>query len=140
MWTSHIYKPLLQRGKNMSSKAAELYKYYVTAFAAIPDQERRKILNDVLDPQVIYRNPRMEGTGPQIVIDDIHDFQSRFPGGSFTLRSVSEHHDVALMEWQLIGADGVPGVRGHDAIRLTPEGKFGQIITFAPSTPEPQAS
>jgi len=123
----------------MPSKAVELYKHYVTAFAAIPDQERRKILDAVLDTEIIYRNPRMEGTGHQILIDDINDFQSRFPGGRFVLYSVSEHHDVALMEWQLIGADGVPGVRGHDAIRLTPTGKFGQIITFAPSTPEPQA-
>jgi hypothetical protein len=124
----------------MSSKAAELYKHYVTAFAAIPDEERRKILNSVLDAEVIYRNPTMEGTGPQIILDDIHIFQSKFPGGRFTLHSISEHHDVALMEWQLIQADGEPGVRGHDAVRITPEGKFGQITTFAPSTPEPQAS
>lgn len=82
----------------------------------------------------------MEGTGPQIILDDIHIFQSKFPGGRFTLYSVSEHHDVGLMEWQLILADGTPGVRGHDAVRLTPEGKFAQIVTFAPSTTEPQVA
>ena len=118
----------------MPSKAVELYKHYVTAFAAISDQERLKILDSVLDMEIIYRNPRMEGTGHQILIDDIHDFQARFPGGQFALHSVSEHHDVALMEWQLILADGKPGVRGHDAVRVTSEGKFGHIVTFAPST------
>jgi hypothetical protein len=82
----------------------------------------------------------MEGTGHQIIIDDIHDFQSKFPGGHFVLHSFSEHHDVALMEWQLILADGTPGVRGHDDIRITPEGKLAQIVTFAPSTLESQAS
>ncbi len=124
----------------MPSKAVELYKHYATAFSAISDQERRKILDSVLETDIIYRNPTMEGTGHQIVIDDINDFQAKFPGGQFALHSVSEHHDVALMEWQLILADGTPGVRGHDAIRVTPEGKFGQIVTFAPSTLEPQAS
>ena len=121
----------------MPSKAVELYKRYVTAFSAISDQERRKILDSVLDTKVLYRNPTMEGTGPQIVIDDIQQFQTKFPGGQFSLYSVSEHHDVALMEWQLILADGTPGVRGHDAIRVTPEGQFGQIVTFAPSTVVP---
>ena len=124
----------------MPSKAVELCKYYVTAFAAISDQERRKILDSVLDTEIIYRNPRMEETGHQIIIiDDINEFQAKFPGGQFALHSVSEHHDLALMEWQLILADGTPGVRGHDAIRVTPEGKFGHIVTFAPSTLEPQA-
>lgn len=124
----------------MPSKAVELYKRYAEAWAAISDQERRAILASVLDTDILYRIPRMEGKGHQIVIDDITDFQSKFPGGQFALHSVSEHHDVGLMEWQLILPDGTPGVRGHDAIRVTAEGKLGQIITFAPSTLEPQAS
>jgi hypothetical protein len=78
-------------------------------------------LDSVLETDVIYRIPRMEGTGHQIIINDINDFQSKFPGGHFVLHSFSEHHDVALMEWQLILANGTPSVRGHDAIRLTPE-------------------
>ncbi len=123
----------------MPSKAIELYKHYVTAFSAIPDQERRTILDAVLDTQIAYRNPTMEGAGHQIVLDDIHIFQAKFPGGRFALHSSSEHHDLALMEWQLILADGTPGVRGHDAVRITPEGRFDSIVTFAPSTPEPEA-
>ena len=78
-----------------------------------------------------------EGKFHQAADDEI---AANFPGGQFALHSVSEHHDVALMEWQLILADGTPGVRGHDAIRVTPEGKFGHIVTFAPSTLEPRAS
>jgi hypothetical protein len=125
----------------MPSKAVELYKHYATAFSAISDQERRRILDSVLETNVIYRNPRMEGRGPQIIIDNINDyFQAKFPGGQFVLHSFSEHHDVALMEWQLILADGTLGVRGHDTIRVTPEGTFAQIVTFAPPTLEPQAS
>jgi hypothetical protein len=122
----------------MPSKAVELYKHYIKAFFPISDQERREILASVLDTEINYRNPRMEGKGHQIVIDDINDFHSRFPGGHFALHSVSEHHDVALMEWQMILADGTPSVLGHDAVRLTPEGKFAQIITFAPSKPQPK--
>jgi len=124
----------------MASKAVELYQHYATAFSAISNEERRKILDSAVDKEVVYRIPRTEGTGHQIIIDDINEFQKNFPGGRFALHSASEHHDVALMEWQLILADGTPSVRGHDTVRITPEGKFGQIITFAPSTLEPQAS
>lgn len=72
-----------------------------------------------------------------MVIEDMTEFQAKFPGGKFALRSVSEHHDVALMEWQLILPDGTPAVLGHDAIWVTAGGKLGQIITFAPATQEP---
>ena len=121
----------------MPSKLVDLYKRYVSAWSAISDQERLNILNTVLATDITYRIPRMEGTGQPIVIDDMNEFQTKFPGGRFALHSVSEHHDVALMEWQLILPDGTPGVLGHDAIRVTPEGKLGQIVTFAPSTLEP---
>ena len=47
---------------------------------------------------------------------------------------------MALMEWQLILADGTLSVRGHDAVRVTTEGKFASIVTFAPFTLVPQAS
>jgi hypothetical protein len=120
----------------MSSRAVELYKQYVQAWAAISDQERRRILDSVLESDVSYRIPRMEGTGHAIVIEDMNEFQTKFPGGKFALHSFSEHHDVALMEWQLIQPDGTPSILGHDAVRVTPGGKFGQIITFAPSTLE----
>ena len=121
----------------MSSGAVSLYKQYLEAWPAISDQERRDILASVLEPDVLYRIPRMEGAGHAIVIEDMNEFQAKFPGGKFALHSVSEHQDVALMEWQLILPDGTPSVLGHDAIRVTPGGKLGQIITFAPSTLEP---
>lgn len=120
----------------MSSKAVELYQQYVKAWAPITAEERSNILESVLEKDIHYRIPRMEGTGHSIVIEDINDFQTKYPGGKFSLYSVSGHHDVALMEWQLILPDGTPSVRGHDAVRVTPEGKLGQIITFAPSTQE----
>ena len=117
----------------MPLASVDLYKRYAEAWQAISDLERRNIVDSVLDTDIIYRIPGMEGTGHVIVINDMNGFQARFPGGKFALHSVSKHHDVALMEWQLILPDGTPSMLGHDAIRITPEGKLGQIITFAPS-------
>lgn len=125
--------PSIKENKNMSSTTVDLYKRYAEAWSAIPDLERRSIVDAVLDTGIIYRIPEMEGTGHACVINDMNGFQAKFPGGKFALHSFSEHHDVALMEWRLILPDGTPSMLGHDAIRVTREGKLGQIITFAPS-------
>lgn len=120
----------------MSSEAVALYKQYAKAFAPMPALERQQILDATVATDVVYRTPFTENMGHDIILQDIATFQAKFPGGSFTLYSASEHHDVALMEWQLILADGTPAVRGHDAVRITPAGRLGSIVTFAPSTLE----
>lgn len=117
----------------MDSRTVELYKRYAPAFSAASEEERREILQAVVEEDVVCRIPRLEGRGLQILLDDIQEFQTNFPGGKFAVRSVSEHHDVALMEWQLILADGTESVRGHDAIRVSAGGKIAEIVTFAPS-------
>ena len=119
----------------MPSNAVELYQQYVEAWSAISDENRRSILQSVVEPEVIYRIPRMEGTGHAIILQDMTEFQEKFPGGRFALHSVSEHHDLALMEWQLILPDGTASVLGHDAVQVSPDGKLARITTFAPSTP-----
>jgi hypothetical protein len=124
----------------MQSTLVSLYREYVNAWSAISDHERREILHRVLATDAVYRIPRMEGKGHQIVIDDMNEFQAKMPGGKFALHSTSGHHNVALMEWQLILPNGTAGVLGHDAIRLGIGSKLEQIITFAPSALDQQSS
>jgi hypothetical protein len=47
------------------------------------------------------------------------------------------HHDVALLTWLLVQADGTVLAKGHDQIRVSPEGKIVDLLTFAPSVSEP---
>jgi hypothetical protein len=53
------------------------------------------------------------------------------------MEDVSAHHDVALLTWLLVQADGTVLVKGHDQIRVSPEGKIVNLITFAPSVSKP---
>ena len=71
------------------------------------------------------------------MIEDMATFQSKFPGGHFDVGDVSAHHDVALLTWVLIQPDGKEVARGHDQLRVSPEGKIASIVTFAPSVPQP---
>ena len=64
-------------------------------------------------------------------------FQQKFPGGRFDVADVSAHHDVALLTWVLVQADGTIFARGHDQIRVSREGKIANLITFPPSVSAP---
>ena len=58
-------------------------------------------------------------------------------GGYFDVEDVSTHHDVALLTWLLVQPDGTVLAKGHDQIRVSPEGKIVELLTFAPSVSEP---
>jgi hypothetical protein len=122
----------------MSSTAVSIWSEYAKAWAPISDHERRKIIAQTLDPKIAYTAASMVCEGHEGVIQDIEGFQANFPGGHFFLYSKSVHHDVALIEWQLILSDGTESVLGHDAIHISAEGKIDSIATFAKATPEPK--
>jgi hypothetical protein len=84
-----------------------------------------------------YSTRLHESGGRQTVIEDMAAFQQKFPGGHFDVGDVSAHHDVALLTWVLVQADGTVFAKGHDEISVQPEGKIVNLITFPPSVSKP---
>ena len=119
-----------------SQEIWKLYERYVEAWSAIPGEQRRAIVTEVLAEDIDYFTPQFKG-GPETVIEDIEGFQKKFPGAHFDVEDESIHHDVALFTWVLIQSDGTALVKGHDQIRISPAGRIASLITFAPSTPKP---
>jgi hypothetical protein len=114
----------------------KLYEKYVEAWSAISDEQRATIVADVLAKDVDYFTPNCRG-GREVVIEDMAGFQTKFPGAHFDIEDISAHHEVALFTWVLIQPDGTALVKGHDQIRLSPEGKIASLITFGKSEPKP---
>jgi hypothetical protein len=50
---------------------------------------------------------------------------------------VSSHHNVALLTWVIIQADGKEFARGGDQITVDRNGQISKITTFAPSVKDP---
>jgi hypothetical protein len=71
------------------------------------------------------------------IIGDMAAFQKKYPGGHFEVGDVSAHDNFALLTWVMILPDGKVLARGHDAIRVSAEGKIVSVITFAPSVGKP---
>ena len=117
--------------------AYKLYQKYVEGWKAISDEERARIAAEVLDENAEYATPQHETGGRDTMIQDMAAFQKQFPGGRFDVGDVSAHHDVALLTWVLVTADEKEVARGHDQIRVSPEGKIASLITFAPSVSQP---
>jgi hypothetical protein len=114
----------------------KLYAQYANAWKANSDQQRTTMLADVLDKDFHYLTPDYEGA-LDTLLADMAGIQKKVPGGYFDVEDVSTHHDVALLTWLLVQADGTVLAKGHDQIRVSPEGKIVDLLTFAPSVSKP---
>lgn len=117
--------------------AYKLYSKYVEGWKAVSPEVRAQIAAEVIAENAAYATPQHETGNRETMIEDMASFQAQFPGGRFDVGDVSAHHDVALLTWVLITADEKEVARGHDQIRVSPEGKIVSLVTFAPSVPKP---
>ncbi len=119
-------------------EAWTLYERYLSAWNSTSVEQRRKIAAELLAENIEYQTVRHDlGTGRAQVIEDMATFHERFPGGHFEVGDVSSHHDVALVTWVIIQADGTEFARGHDQLTVDRDGKISKIITFGPSSKSP---
>lgn len=123
----------------MTNQAAwNLYEKYVGAWNSDSIEHREHVAADILSGDIAYQTVRHAlGTGRAQVIADMATFHEKFPGGHFEIGDVSSHHDVALLTWVIIQADGKEFARGHDQLTVDSHGKISKIITFGPSVKRP---
>ncbi len=121
-----------------NQEAWKLYEKYISAWNTTSIEERLKIANEVLSEDIEYQTARHDlSTGRALVIEDMATFHERFPGGHFEIGDVSAHHNVAMLTWVIIQADGKEFARGLDQITVGRNGQISKIITFAPSVKNP---
>lgn len=120
-----------ERKRTMSPEEMRAkWELYGKAWSPVSDAERKQLLQDSLTPDFSYVDPRIECHGQQEVIHNLEAFQQRQPGGSFALRSMLPHHEVALVNWQLIKKDGTAANQGFDFVRFAPSGLIASITGF----------
>lgn len=120
-----------------NQEAWDIYNKYIAGWKAISAEQRMQISTEIIARDVHYSTPRHASGGRDTIIADMATFQDKFPGGHFEIGDVSAHHDVALLTWVLVQGDGIVFAKGHDQIRVSPEGKIVELTTFAPSVARP---
>jgi hypothetical protein len=131
--------PAKREGPVMTNlEAWKIYERYISAWNTNSIGERMKIASEVLSENIEYQTARHDlSTGRAQVIEDMAAFHKNFPGGHFEIGGVSAHHNVALLVWVIIQADGKEFARGGDQITVDSSGKISKITTFAPSVKDP---
>jgi hypothetical protein len=131
--------PAKREGPVMTNlEAWKIYERYISAWNTNSIEERMKIASEVLSENIEYQTARHDlCTGRAQVIEDMATFHKNFPGGHFEIGGVSAHHNVALLVWVIIQADGKEFARGGDQIAVDSSGKISKITTFAPSVRDP---
>ncbi|MDQ0390508.1 nuclear transport factor 2 family protein [Labrys monachus] len=131
--------PVKSEGSVMTNHESwKLYEKYLGAWNTTSIEERLKIATDVLSENIEYQTARYDlCTGRSQVIEDMATFHERFPGGHFEIGDVSSHHNVAVLTWVIIQADGKEFARGLDQIAVDRNGQISKITTFAPSVKDP---
>ena len=121
-----------------NSEAWKIYEKYLSAWNTTSIEQRRKIAAEVLDENIEYQTARHDTTlGRALVLEDMATFHEKFPGGHFEIGGASSHHNVALLIWVIIQADGNEFARGGDQIVVDSKGRISRITTFAPFAKEP---
>ena len=119
-------------------EAWKLYQKYLSAWNTTSIEQRLKIATETLTENIEYLTVRHDlCTGRSQVIEDMATFHERFPGGHFEIGDVSSHHNVAILTWVIIQADGKEFARGSDQITVDSNGQISKITTFAPSVKDP---
>jgi hypothetical protein len=121
-----------------NQEAWSAYQRYLDAWNTTSLDERTAIAAEVLSDDVEYQTARHDlSTGRALIIEDMAAFHERFPSRHFEIGDVSAHHDVALLTWVIIQADGTDFARRGDRIDVGADGRIGRITTFAPSARTP---
>ena len=128
-----------QAGSVMTNHEAwKLYEKYLSAWNTTSIEQRLKIATETLSENIEYQTVRHDlCTGRSQVIEDMATFHEKFPGSHFEIGDVSSHHNVALLTWVLVQADGKVFAQGHDQLTIDRDGKISKITTFGPSAKDP---
>jgi hypothetical protein len=120
-----------------NQEAWAIYERYLQAWKPISDEQRIALATDIIAEDAQYSSPILEAGGRNSMIERMSAFQKQFPGGHIEIGDVSAHHDVALLTWIIVQADGTVFAKGHDQMRVSSAGKIVSVITFAPPVSKP---
>jgi hypothetical protein len=97
--------------KDMSDPRVETYEVYLSAWSAIPDDERTKRLRESLSEHIVFTNPTQTRRGLADVSEHLQGFQRRSPGGSFRMNEMLGWENHGIATWQFVDAQGQAGFR-----------------------------
>jgi hypothetical protein len=116
--------------ESMSDPRVKTYETYLSAWSAIPDDERVKLLHESLSQDIVFTNPTQTRRGLADVAVHLQGFQQRSPGGSFRMNEMLGWENHGIATWRFVDAQGQPGFWGYDVLAYDGQGRIESILLF----------
>ena len=107
------------------------YETYLSAWSAVPDDERLRLLRESVTETIVFKNSVKTRTGIADLAEHLAGFQDRSPGGSFRFLAMLGWEDNAMVTWQLVNANGDGGFTGYDILAFDEHRRIGSIVLFS---------
>lgn len=115
----------------MSDPRVTTYETYLSAWSAIFDDERAKLLRESLSEDIVFTNPAQTRRGLADVAVHLQAFQQRSPGAAFRMNEMLGWENNAIAIWQFVDAQGQPGFLGYDVLAYDGQGRIKSILLFS---------
>jgi hypothetical protein len=115
----------------MSDPRVKTYETYLSAWSAIPDDDRARLLRETLSEDIVFTNPLRTRRGLADVALHLQGFQQRSPGGSFRMNEMLGWENHGIATWQFVDVQGQPGFWGYDVLAYDGQGRIESILLFS---------
>jgi len=117
--------------ETMSDPRVKTYGIYLSAWSAIPEDERARRLGESLSKDIVFTNPMQTRRGLAEVAVHLQGFQQRSPGGSFRMNEMLGWEKHGIATWQFVDPQGQPGFWGYDVLAYDGQGLIESILLFS---------
>lgn len=107
----------------------ETWRKYASLWS-MPEDERDRAADAVLDAGVNYRDPNVDLHGTAALGAYMTGFRQGFLGHRFRIDDVSSHHGNSLARWTQVDADGNAVTKGTSHALHAADGRMHAITGF----------
>ena len=100
----------------------QLWKRYQDAWSERSPEERDRLLEASLAPDVAFSSPASDERGMDRMVATITAFQTRMPGAYFRSTLLRQKHGQLVSAWTLFDGNDMPVVNGHSYARFNEGG------------------
>jgi hypothetical protein len=123
--------PATRKLEVMSDPRVMTYRNYLSAWSAMPDDQRAKLLDENLAANIVFTNSIQTRHGLEDVAAHLQGFQKRSPGASFKMIEMLGWENHGIATWQFVDAQGQAGFLGYDVIAYDGLGRIESILLFS---------
>lgn len=117
---------------NRPTTYRQTWETYTRSWSEVDSAQRRRLLEQAVNPQCVYTDPHIEAQGHTALSDYMSEFQKNFRDSAFVVTDYSEHHRQSLAAWNLVDGRGAVLAHGTSFAAYDDNGLLLKMSGFFP--------